>query len=214
MTFKFILVLVLLTVNYVHCEFSLQYLGNYVTSEEEEKREFCVSDQCLFDSNILFYAATQNASVSPCDDFKEFAVGTFYKYRALNDRYESNGFLRDLEQTLWEKQRKALSSKIDESDERVIKILKNFFELCRTSDFVRQNGTKEFFQLLDSLGGSLYLNGPSWNQSQFSLSKLFYEQGYHSMRYLLDHVFVRCPHPDNETMEILCFELRPGKFIN
>jgi hypothetical protein len=110
-------------------QFNLQYLGYYVSSEEEELRDFCESDYCLSDANDLFYSATQEAGVLPCDDFKEFALGVFIKFRALNDRYQKRGFLFDVSHAHWKRWRKVLKDEIDnEKDVRIFKIMKNYFK--------------------------------------------------------------------------------------
>lgn len=66
--------------------FEMQFLGNYLSDDQYQSLEFCSNEYCIADSDRLFYAATQNTSVEPCDDFKEFSVGSFLKYRALNER--------------------------------------------------------------------------------------------------------------------------------
>lgn len=115
-------------------QFDLQYLGKYVTLETEKSREFCDTKLCLMDQNDLFYAATQKATVDPCSDFKEFSLGTFIKYRALNDRYAHNGFADDVQRKHDEERRKVLAEKIDDlKDSRVFKVMKNSFEKCVTS---------------------------------------------------------------------------------
>lgn len=88
----------------------------------------------MLDSEALFYAATQNASVDPCVDFKEFSVGTFIKDRAINDRYRGVGWWFDFKDHIKEKYRKLLSTKIDsKKDMRVIKVMKNYFQKCVNS---------------------------------------------------------------------------------
>lgn len=111
-------------------QFQVQFIGNYITEEEESMRDFCNSKECLVDSEILFLAATQNSTVHPCDDFKKFALGTFIKYRALNDRYQYRGLQSDVEDIYREKLRKVLSSKVNKDDTRMFKVLKNYFGKC------------------------------------------------------------------------------------
>jgi hypothetical protein len=78
--------LILKLVNNSSSTFEHQFLGNYLTDEEYKNRELCSSHHCILDNDRLFYSATQNSSILPCDDFKEFAMGTFLQYRALNER--------------------------------------------------------------------------------------------------------------------------------
>lgn len=62
--------------------------GNKLPTEDSE---FCGSKICLLDGSRLLDSATDNKSVTPCDDFKEFSMGKFIKYRALHDRYDRSG---------------------------------------------------------------------------------------------------------------------------
>lgn len=115
----------------VSAEFELQFIGNYLNDVEAKARDFCSNKYCVSDSQILFYAATQNSSVDPCLDFKEFSMGTLIKYRALHERYFAIGLLQDNQRMHEERQRKLLSKRIDEkNDARVFKVVKNFFARC------------------------------------------------------------------------------------
>lgn len=114
-------------------QFQSQFIGNFITEGEASTRHFCSSKECLVDAEILFLAATQNVTVRPCDDFKEFALGTFIKYRALNDRYQYRGLQSDVDDIYREKLRKVLSTKVKKDDTRVFKILKNYFGKCVNS---------------------------------------------------------------------------------
>lgn len=119
-------------------EFDLQFIGESLTSKEAAVRDFCTTKYCLLDSEILFYAATQNASVDPCLDFKEFSMGTLMRYRALHERYFSIGLLPDSERLHQERLRKLLASKISEkSDPRAFRVMKNFFAKCVSSSKFR-----------------------------------------------------------------------------
>lgn len=115
-------------------EFYLQYIGDSLNNEEAQTREFCTTKYCVGDSQILFYAATQNASVDPCVDFKEFSMGTLIKYRALHERYFSIGLLPETQRLHEERLRKLLASKkVNPNDPRVYKIMRNFFSKCVSS---------------------------------------------------------------------------------
>ena len=95
-------------------EFPLQYIGNSVSVEEANARDLCRNKYCAEDSEILFYAETQNTSVDPCVNFREFTLGTFLKFRAVNDRYGESELFFHLKSLELEKLRKMLSSNIKE----------------------------------------------------------------------------------------------------
>lgn len=201
---KAIIFIFALEVLSVSSQFDLQFIGNSVPLEDEQNRDFCESKYCLLDADILFYAATQNASVQPCDDFKEFALGTFIKYRAVNDRKQFNGLWGDVQDAHTEKQRKLLSEEInDKKDSRVIKKMKKFFGQCINSTFVKGEGTQMFRNYFKSFGVSIY---PSKNQSNFNISKLFEQEPEESTFLFLKHELQRCQHPKEPWKEILCLK--------
>lgn len=125
--------LICFLVSIVNAGFDLQLIGDSVSKYEAEKKDLCGTKYCVLDSELLFTAATQNASVDPRVDFKEFALGNFIKFRALNDRYYSIGMRLKVRKSHDERFRKALASKITENEPRVFKVMKNFFKKCVTS---------------------------------------------------------------------------------
>lgn len=215
--FLFLLLVLVLSVN---AEFDLQYIGDSLSSDEAQEREFCTTKYCVGDTEILFYAATQNSSVLPCNDFKEFSMGTLIKYRALHERYFAVGLLQDTQKYHEERLRKQLAKKVDEkSDVRVFKVMRNFFAKCvsssefefqgqqlnenlTVSENVRKNGKMEIIEYLKSLGGSPFLNGDSWDPLKFNISKVLQNEPYYGVLTLLDNEFKAWSNPGNKSQLI------------
>lgn len=181
--------------------FDLQFIGDYVSEEDASARDYCGTKYCLTDGEILFSAASQNKSTEPCDDFKEFSLGQFIKYRALNDRRRKNGFMLDVESAHSERQRKVLSETVKENDTLVVKVTKNYFAKCVDSRYAKLNGTQDNRDLLRSLGISAY---PEKDQSRFDMSELFAKEPTLALLHFFRRRVRRCKHPNDESKEILC----------
>ena len=114
--------------------FENQYLGNYYSIDEYNSLELaCANKYCLLDANRLLLAATQNASIEPCDDFLTFTMDEFIKYGALHDRYAFLGFQGEVKHMHKERQRKVVAARITTNDIRPLKVAKNYFKNCVNS---------------------------------------------------------------------------------
>lgn len=113
--------------------FESQFLGNFVSEDVYKDREICSTKVCMMDNDLLIYSATHEPQVNPCEDFREFAMGEFIKYRKLHDRYQFLGFDNSVDRLHRERQRKLLSQRIGTDDPKYLKVLKNFFSKCVNS---------------------------------------------------------------------------------
>jgi hypothetical protein len=197
--FCFNKLLIFFFVSKIAAQFDLQFLGDSISVEKEAERNFCETKLCLLDSHDLIYSATQNASVKPCDDFKEFALGTFIKYRANNDRYPYVGFTADVEKAHAEKKRKVLTAKVNDKDMRITKMMKKFFANCVSSDFVRKNGVREMREYLKSIGLSFY---PETDQSAVNITKLFEDEPNKALNVFLRHYLTRTTFMNKEVLAL------------
>lgn len=110
--------------------FPIQYIGNYLTINQYDNLTLCQSKICLLDSEKLIASASYISNLNPCESFRNFTCGTFYEDRALNERYESIGFQRDLEVRNDEKRHKALKGATRTDDGKAVRIVKNLYQKC------------------------------------------------------------------------------------
>lgn len=190
-----------------------EFLGN-MTDEEYASHKLCYTKFCLKDTDILLKAATLDASVDPCQDFKNFSVGEFIEYRVPNDRYGFNGFSNDVSRNLYEKKRVVLKEKIRENEPNVFKSLKRFFKKCTDPDHVRETAANDLLSILRGYGSlSLLPDGPGLNPD-FDMTKLFEFEPYQAFRTFLNHRFTRCDDPRNSSKTILCYRKIEGYEYN
>lgn len=118
-------------------DFPSDYLGNFLSEEEYNSKEFCWSKICMLDSGRLIYSASHDSKqVNPCDDFPTFAMGEFLEHRVPNERYAKLGFYSDLDAQYFEKQKKVLLEPVKPDSPKLQKIMKSFFKKCiKSGDF-------------------------------------------------------------------------------
>lgn len=221
-----VLLVAIFSVVQVQAQFKLQYIGNQIDDDGLLKRDYCTTKQCLVDSQILFLAASQNESVTPCEDFREFALGDFIKHSALNERYQFIGLQNDIDEIYKEKFRKVLTSKLQSNQSRTFGIIKSYFSKCTNSSKISSSSGSNnsyyrlflghdvkqaasgMINLLKEHGGSPFLSrgDAKWDVTKFSLKKLFLLEPNDAMSMFLDHKLDRCRSPLNSSEQVLCFK--------
>lgn len=132
LTFLSIFVVIL---NFVLSQFVNQFVGKDLNDIRKQNKciDFCESKECLTDANLLFFAASQNSTIKPCENFLEFSLGNFIKFVVLNDRYLYKGLQSDVEDNQIQRYRKILSAKSKPNETRIFKVIKNYFSKCVNS---------------------------------------------------------------------------------
>lgn len=127
----FILSGLLLLFSEFKCDFPTDFLGNYLSNEKYNKESFCSTLVCLKDSGRLIYDADHESNkTAPCDDFKTFAMGEFFKHRVPSDRYRFSGFDMDVRQQFLEKQKRMMLKPVKQDDLKMFKVIKTWFQMC------------------------------------------------------------------------------------
>lgn len=115
------------------CSCTSDFLGNYVSDEEYENRTLCWSPACIRDSDRLKSAAAYDFNkTAPCDDFKIFAIGEFFKRRTMSDK-RREVFDSDVNEQFDAKQKKILLKPIEDDDPKMFKVIKSYFRQCINS---------------------------------------------------------------------------------
>ncbi|KAK6176886.1 hypothetical protein SNE40_015099 [Patella caerulea] len=145
--------------------FAVTYNPDNPDSENPEE-EVCTSENCIAASSRI--TSQIDASVEPCDDFFQFACGTWMKKNIIPaDRSSINmfGVLRDdVEVTL-----KNSLEKESNEDISAVKKIKDLYNSCLNLTAIENQGTEPLLDILTLLGGWPVLE-PSWNNPTFDLS--------------------------------------------
>ena len=125
--------LVLLHLSAAQFSFAVSHIGSKVDLETYNSFQICESRVCLLDADRLQQSAAHNESIDPCVNFSEFACGSFWKYRALNERYTDIGFESDLKLQYYEQRRKTLAAPVKKNEFPAVTVAQNFFKKCINS---------------------------------------------------------------------------------
>ena len=125
--------LMLLRMSAAQFSFAVSQIGSEVDIETYKSFKICESKVCLLDADRLQQSAAHNDSIDPCVNFSEFACGSFWKYRALNERYTNIGFESDLNLQYYEQRRKTLAAPVKNNEIPAVVVAQNFFKKCINS---------------------------------------------------------------------------------
>ncbi|XP_053687321.1 neprilysin-1-like [Sabethes cyaneus] len=115
------------------------------------KREVCLSEECVRTASSLLAAMDQ--SVDPCEDFFQFACGTWNKKHVIpEDRSSISTFevLADQQQMIL---KGVLEESIEVSDSQATIKAKMFYKSCMDLQQIRKVGIKPLRNVLKSMGG-------------------------------------------------------------
>ncbi|CAO1430985.1 unnamed protein product [Diamesa tonsa] len=192
--------LVVLHLSSAQFSFAVSHIGSEVDLETYKSFQICESRVCLLDADRLQQSAAHNESIDPCVNFSEFACGSFWKYRALNERYTNIGFESDLELQYYEQRRKTLAAPVRKNEIPAVVVAQNFFKKCINSNYIRTEGKSQVLKYLESFGKFPLMNGQNWN---INMTKIIDEIGLENV---LNYKLTLCSDPDDYNIEIPCLE--------
>lgn len=106
----------------------------------------------------------------------------------MSDRKKFVGFFSDLDEVVFEGQRKVLTSAVNENDTRVTKGMKKLYANCVSSGYVLENGVKNIRKYLKTDGLNFY---PEANTPEFDVAKYFEKEPQQALHLFLNTKLVR-----------------------
>ncbi|CAH1775260.1 unnamed protein product [Owenia fusiformis] len=127
----------------------------------------CMTTECVQTAARMLNAMDQ--TVKPCDDFFEYACGTWNKKNVIPDdrpSYNTFGKLRDELQVIL---KDMLEKPVDDEDSDATIKSKNVFQSCMNESYIEERSHKPAQDLIVELGGWPVLNvsWSTWNESTF-----------------------------------------------
>lgn len=81
----------------------------------------------------------------------------------------------------------------------------NLIKACIVSDLVRKHGSNEMIAYLQKLNGLPFIFKNTSTDDNFDIKTLFEQEPGHSINVFMDHIFLLCKNPINDSSDILCF---------
>lgn len=124
----------------------------------------CDTARCVTDAAEM--KSKMNESVNPCDNFYQFACGSF-----VNNTEPIDGRLDPFEILSRKVQIELvdmLNEKIQPNELKAVRLAKQFFSSCLNQSSVEDRGLKPLTDILNELGGWPVLEGDSWSGNGFN----------------------------------------------
>ncbi|NP_001036959.1 neutral endopeptidase 24.11 [Bombyx mori] len=157
-----------------------------VVARGSDDVETCSAPGCIHTASRLLL--NMDEKVDPCDNFYDFACGSFLKNtRIPGDKTSVNTFSIITDQ-LQEQIRSLLDEPVTPEEPRPFVLAKTLYQACMNRTAIEARGVQPLLDMLKRLGGWPVLDGQSWDENSFSWEQSVYkfrDAGY-SVDYFLD----------------------------
>jgi len=156
------------------------------TTNSLSNDDYCFTKGCIQTAADLLDKLDETAD--PCDDFYQFACGSFIEETVIPDDRTRTSMFSILGDKLDVQVRGLLEGEIKASDPKPFQMAKSVFQSCMDKETIEAAGLEPLKAILKKLGGWPLLEGPAWNEEGYKWYEMNYkfrENGY-SVDYLVD----------------------------
>lgn len=157
-----------------------------VIGRAEYEEKICHSPGCVHTASKLLL--NMDDSVDPCDDFYDFACGSFVKNTRIPDDKTSVNTFSIITDELQEQIRTLLDEPIMPEEPKPYVLAKKLYQACMNRTAIEARGVQPLLDTMRQLGGWPVLEGKNWDEKSFSWEQSVYKfrlAGY-SVDYFLD----------------------------
>lgn len=160
---------------------SLQAAGRSSVAQDICLTKGCVQAACSILGNM-------DEQVNPCDDFYEFACGSFIKNTIVPSEKTSVSQFTVVSDALKIKMRKLVDAPVASDEPDSSRHIKNLFVSCKEKEVIEERGLKPLLDVLEKMEGWPVVEGDSWNESSWG-SWLHAVYRNRAFGYSIDHIF-------------------------
>ncbi|XP_058793347.1 neprilysin-2-like isoform X3 [Phymastichus coffea] len=141
--------------------------------EKLSDSDICLTPGCIHTASSVL--ESMDTSVEPCDDFYNFACGTFMKNTIIPDDKTSVNTFSIISDKLQKQLRASIEEESKASDPRPIKLAKILYQTCMNKSLIEEQGLDPLHKILKELGGWPVLMGDKWNDGDFNWKESVYK---------------------------------------
>lgn len=135
-------------------------------------------DVCLTEGCVLAAARVRNAmdrSVWPCEDFYQFACGSWLKQNVIPEDKSSYGTFTQLRDDVSVRLKSLLEEENKATEPEIIHKAKDYYKACANEEKIEELGLDFILSYMESFGGWPIMGshrGGNWNESAYNLEDL------------------------------------------
>ncbi|XP_043224754.1 neprilysin-2-like isoform X7 [Amphibalanus amphitrite] len=141
----------------------------------------CVQAACSILNNM-------DEQVNPCDDFYQFACGSFIKNTVIPSEKTSVSQFSVVSDALKIKMRKLVEAPVATDEPASSRHIKNLFVSCKEKEVIEERGLKPLQDVLEKMEGWPVVEGDNWNESSWGNWMLAVYRN-RAFGYSIDHMF-------------------------
>ncbi|XP_037090373.1 neprilysin-2-like isoform X3 [Pollicipes pollicipes] len=147
--------------------------------------DICFTKGCVQAAYTIM--TNMDTSVNPCDDFYEFACGSFLKSTVIPDEKTSISQFTVVADALKNKMRKLVEAPVAEDEPEATKLIKNLYVSCKEKERIEERGLQPLQDVLEKMKGWPVVEGDKWDEEGFHWTRAIYRN--RALGYSIDHMF-------------------------
>lgn len=131
-----------------------------------ELNDICMTKGCIRTASEIFNSIDE--TVDPCDNFYDFACGSFVKNTFIPDDKVTVDQFSIVRDKLEEQIRYIINDEIKPSEIKPFVLVKKLNKACMNTALIESRGTAPLLELLSQFGGWPVISGDKWDETNWN----------------------------------------------